>query len=904
MASSLSAPPLASRDPNHTQLADESPNILAQQQQQLQFQQRLTARTPASPSPNTDINPDHGARSGALVEVTSRDAQLSAPLMQDGSKQSIEDLLASDIVVALPWSTAALRGGGPAHTVPMTPPTNEAGDNATGLVTPPSGSLVPSRAAYVAIQQQVEASSAAFWDAVAREALHWFDADLCAWLTCGESGRWTGWHAATAAALQKEGNWSPWQASLDDQAGPYLRWFDGGRTNAAFNELDRSVLSAEGETVAFISDPGDGTCERLSLRALLVESVCTARFLVEECDVSADRRVAIFLPNDLRPAVYIEAAKRLGVPYVAVASGTASSSLAMRLEDTGAAVVVTCESLVASVREALQMMDAPSTAVLVPTSTASPPHAVDGFLAATAGLERAHAQLTTACQGAAIDAMARPALVRNLWGLAAPRPVDASFPLFILYTSGSTGKPKGIVHTHGGYQVGLCVTTQVVFNMRPAEDVFMVIATPGWIMGQSYMIAASLLTRIPSVVLEGSPVSPPDRFAATIERHKITVLKAGSTFLRMLMTMPNGEEALRTHDVSTLRIGTFCAEPVNEAVHLFAMKHLTKNYINSYWATEHGGIVWSRCYGNDDQPLQGNAHTWPLPWISAAVLARTDDNLTGFRAAAEGEQGECVIQQRYPYQALTVWQSAGFGTPEWEGDIARWGKYFEAGAGYVQGDAAIRHPDGSYTFHGRSDEVMNVGGNRIGTEEIESALLVDTQRVDSPLRNVVVVGTPDEVLGTVPVAFVVLQQGAALRGADEGRLRALVQKKLSSVAVPKKFIVAEALPETYSGKFMRAILQKMLSGTSVGDLGACKNADCVEPLLRSVRAATTSQSSANLAQTLTLVRCANFESQQPNARPEYSRACELAILLRSCSPLASRPCCRAGARHRHELDRC
>ena len=120
------------------------------------------------------------------------------------------------------------------------------------------------------------------------------------------------------------------------------------------------------------------------------------------------------------------------------------------------------------------------------------------------------------------------------------------------------------------------------------------------------------------------------------------------------------------------------------------MKHLTKNYINSYWATEHGGIVWSRCYGNDDQPLQGNAHTWPLPWISAAVLARTDDNLTGFRAAAEREQGECVIQQRYPYQALTVWQSAGFGTPEWEGDIARWGKYFEAGAGYVQGDAADR----------------------------------------------------------------------------------------------------------------------------------------------------------------------------------------------------------------------
>jgi acyl-coenzyme A synthetase/AMP-(fatty) acid ligase len=707
---------------------------------------------------------------------------------------------------------------------------------------------------YKLIQQQVAASPSAFWDPIARQTLHWFDSGLSAWLTCSSIGEWTGWDAATAAIVRKNGSWSPWQACQNDATVPVVRWFDGGQTNAAFNEVDRAVLSAESESTAFISDPGDGTCERMSVSTLLIQSVCAAHFLVEECGACRDRRVAFFLPNDLRPPVWIEAAKRLGVPYVAVASGTASTSLADRLADTGAAILVTCEALVSNVQAALQLMAMPPQAVLVPTSSqadergSAQPH---GFLPASAGLERAHARLLAACQGEAIESLPRPESVRIPWQLAAPRPVDASFPLFMLYTSGSTGKPKGIVHTHGGYQVGLCLTTQVVFDLKPEEDVFMVIATPGWITGQSYMIAASLLSRVPSIVLEGSPVSPPDRFAATIERHNVTVLKAGSTFLRMLMTMPNGEEALRKHRVSSLRIGTFCAEPVNEAVHLFAMKHLTRNYINSYWATEHGGIVWSRCFGNDDQPLAGNAHTWPLPWISAAVLVRTDDS--GFCAAAEGEQGECVIRQRYPYQGLTVWQSAGFGTPEWAGDSARWGKYFEVGAGYVQGDAAICHTGGSYTFHGRSDEVMNVGGNRIGTEEIESALLADTQRDDSPLRNCVVVGIPDEVLGTVPVAFVVLQPGATLRSADEGRMRTLVQKRLSSVAVPKKFIVAEALPETYSGKFMRRILQKMLAGEAVGDLGACKNPDCVEPLHRAVRAITETASVLNYAALLEMV---------------------------------------------------
>ena len=213
------------------------------------------------------------------------------------------------------------------------------------------------------------------------------------------------------------------------------------------------------------------------------------------------------------------------------------------------------------------------------------------------------------------------------------------------------------MHTHGGYEVGLCLTTQVIFDLQSPRDIFLVIATPGWITGQSYMIAAALLCHVPSVLLDGSPVSPPDRFAATIERHHVSVLKAGSTFLRMLMTMPGGDTILGRHDLRSLRLGTFCAEPVNEAVHHFAATHVTPAYINSYWATEHGGIVWSRCHGNSSQPLLADTRTWPLPWIAGDVLVRSNGD---WRVAAAGEQGEVVIRRRYPYQALTVWQSEGF----------------------------------------------------------------------------------------------------------------------------------------------------------------------------------------------------------------------------------------------------
>lgn len=204
------------------------------------------------------------------------------------------------------------------------------------------------------------------------------------------------------------------------------------------------------------------------------------------------------------------------------------------------------------------------------------------------------------------------------------------------------------------------------------------------------------------------------------------------------------------------------------------------------------------------------------------------------RRAAAGEQGEVVIQQPHPYLALTVWQSDGFGTSAWRGNLQRWARYFASGAGYVQGDAAVRYADGAYTFHGRSDEVMNVGGNRIGTEEIESAILLDRACEGSPLLNCAVVGADDVVLGTAPCAFLVLRPGSVLSSSDEIRIRATVQARVSSAAVPSRFVVVPALPETYSGKYMRRLLRTIVAGEALGDLGALKNPECVQSLLDAI----------------------------------------------------------------------
>ncbi len=451
--------------------------------------------------------------------------------------------------------------------------------------------------------------------------------------------------------------------------------------------------------------------------------------------------------------------------------------------------------------------------------------------------------------------------VRAIWASSKPLPVDSDYPLFFIYTSGSTGKPKGIVHVHGGYTAGIAHSMQVAFDARPGDTIF-VVADPGWITGQSYQISAALLSRVTTVVSEGSPVFPhAGRFASMIERHKITIFKAGVTFLKSIMSDPSNLADVQRYDMGSLRVATFCAEPTSPSVQAFGMEHVTRQYINSYWATEHGGIAWTHFYGNADFPLKADAHAFPLPWIvgdvwvedenavpAAAHFTRAGSDGVAWRRAASGEKGEIVIAAPYPYLARTIWGDVenfqvkdGSVQGEWRGDAGRWESgYWSRWQGawaYTQGDFAIAHDDGSFSFHGRSDDVINVSGHRMGTEEIEGAVLRDKALdPNSPVGNVLVVGAPHREKGLTPLAFVVPVAGRKLTEEDRQRLFNLVRTEKGAVAVPADFIEVSQFPETRSGKYMRRMVRALVEGGELGDVTTLRNPESLTELKTAIDA--------------------------------------------------------------------
>ncbi|HKK22588.1 MAG TPA: AMP-binding protein, partial [Pseudohaliea sp.] len=418
-------------------------------------------------------------------------------------------------------------------------------------------------------------------------------------------------------------------------------------------------------------------------------------------------------------------------------------------------------------------------------------------------------------------------------------PVPADWPLFVIYTSGSTGKPKGVVHTHGGWLAGIAHTMRMVFDAQD-DDRLYVVGDPGWITGQSYLVAAPLARGITTVIIEGSPLFPhAGRFASAIERHGVTLFKAGSTFLKAVMTDPASIEDMAAYDMSGVKVATFCAEPVSPAVQQFGMERICPRYINSYWATEHGGMVFS-CPWGDFKDLKPDARTWPLPWIQAEVRIATETDAAGrataWRHAEQGEKGELVLTQPYPYLARTIWGDAErLGTDAWRGDIERFTEvYFNRwtdGLAYTQGDYARELADGGITLHGRSDDVINVSGHRIGTEEIEGAILRDkTLRSDSPVGNAVVVGAPHDEKGETPVAFLIPAPGSRLGDDDFARLQGLVRAEKGVTAVPSDFLVVSAFPETRSGKYMRRTLRSLLLEDPLGDLSTLRNPEVVDEI--------------------------------------------------------------------------
>jgi acrylyl-CoA reductase (NADPH)/3-hydroxypropionyl-CoA dehydratase/3-hydroxypropionyl-CoA synthetase len=785
---------------------------------------------------------------------------------------------------------------------------------------------------------------------IAASNLHWYHAESGCWLTRCADGKWHGWDAGGGKATLEDSSWTPWDVALDESDAPFYRWFSGGLTNAAFNEVDRHVLSGHGDEVAFWYegdrwDPAKNSGrggpveeDTLTRRELLVQSVFAAQALLN-LGLSKGDRIALNMPNILAQIIWTEAAKRIGVIYTPVFGGFSDKTLSDRIENAGAKVVITADGAArnaetagfkeaytdpaldryVSVQSALDILEnmtleaalqdriieqvrtglsdeitvlradvmrevglalsglrlaADQTAKLradIADALSRSPNRVSHVVVVKHAhivdlpwvdgrdvwevdlIAQAESQILSKAglnSREELDALDDGALVSALWASVAPTAVDAEFPLFIIYTSGSTGKPKGVVHVHGGYVSGLAHTIKVAFDATPGRDRMFVVADPGWITGQSYMITAALAGRIPSVITEGSPVFPnAGRFASIIERYGITAFKAGATFLKAVMTNPQNQADVERYDMSTLRVATFCAEPTSPTVQKFAMELITSQYINSYWATEHGGIVWTHPYGNCDQPLRVDAHTYPLPWVFGDVWLTDGDvddaGRYAFRVAASEEKGEVIISRPYPYLARTLWGDAdNVCSSGWCGDIERFSdQYFgrfrhpdgSPVFAYLQGDYARKYADGSFSLHGRSDDVINVSGHRMGTEEIEGAILKDKQfNPESAVGNCIVIGARHREKGLTPLAFIQPADGKVLSRDDERRLKELVREEKGVVAVPSDFITVSAFPETRSGKYMRRVLKSVVLGEDVGDISTLKNPECLPEISTAV----------------------------------------------------------------------
>lgn len=837
---------------------------------------------------------------------------------------------------------------------------------------PPRATINPitDRRAWERARAECRADPGRFHGLMARRNLHWFAPSVGphgAWITFDpECAAWTGFDAVTAAPVTPDLDldFEPWDRAFNDDDPPFYRWFDGGLTNACFNEVDRHVLAGHGDEPAIIFE-GDRWDQSLNAgsggpvvqytitRKRLLLEVARAALALESLGLRRGDRIALNMPNIPEQVYYTEAAKRLGIIYTPVFGGFSDKTLSDRIHDCGARVVVTADGAYrnAQIIPFKQVYTDAALDTYVPASSALavlkaqlanldvPAHPAELILRRAAealaseitversdimrGVGRALAELVdagdlgaesasgirTGIAGALVDTPRRveavivvrhtaqadlawrperdrwshellasatdrllaaaraPGIavadeaalldlpdrdfVRAIWASAPPAAVDAEYPLFIIYTSGSTGKPKGVVHVHGGYLSGLVETMRISFDARPG-DVLYVVADPGWITGQSYMIAAALASRVTSVLAEGAPLFPSaGRFASIIARYGVQIFKAGVTFLKAIMQDPQNAGDVRQFDLSHLRVATFCAEPTSPAVQQFGMQLVTPWYINSYWATEHGGIVWTHFFGNPDFPLRADAHTYPLPWIAGDVWLATGNAADGrvtWRPADPGEKGEIVIAAPYPYLCRTIWGDAGAFTVEggrvargWKGDAQRyletyWGRWEGAWA-YTQGDFALRHADGGFSLHGRSDDVINVSGHRIGTEEIEGAILRDLQvKPDSPVGNVIVVGAPHRETGLTPLAFVRPAPGKHLGPDDRRRLTELVRQEKGATAVPSEFIEVSQFPETRSGKYMRRMVRALVEGTPIGDTSTLRNPESLDEIALAIRA--------------------------------------------------------------------
>ncbi len=611
-------------------------------------------------------------------------------------------------------------------------------------------------AAYEALCKEAEADYGAYWGRLARELITWK---------------------------------KPFTQTLDESNAPFFKWFADGTLNVSYNCLDRNVERGLGDKTAIIFEADGGEVTKVTYSQLLAKVSQIANGL-RSLGIKKGDRVVIYIAMSIDGVAAMQACARIGAIHSVVFGGFSAQSLRDRINDTGAVAVITADCQVRGGKQlALKSI-------------------VDEAIA-MGGCESIKNVLVVKRGTTAINLVAG----RDQWmsdvvdsqpTTCEPEWVEAEHPLFLLYTSGSTGKPKGVQHSSGGYLLHAALTTKWTFDLK-ADDVFWCTADIGWVTGHSYITYGPLALGGTEIVFEGVPTYPDaGRFWKMIQDHKVSVFYTAPTAIRSLIKAAESNDAVhpKSYDLSSLRILGSVGEPINPAAWEWYHHHVGGGrcpIVDTFWQTETGGHMITPLPGAT--PLVPGSCTLPFPGITTAIVDETGADVPN------GSGGILVVKKPWPSMIRTIW-----------GDNERFVKSYypsELKGYYLAGDGAIRDAKtGYFTITGRIDDVLNVSGHRMGTMEIESALVSHTELV----AEAAVVGRPDDTTGEAICAFVVLKRPRPT--GDEAKaiakiLRDHVGKEIGPIAKPKDIRFGDNLPKTRSGKIMRRLLRSIAKGEAI-----------------------------------------------------------------------------------------
>lgn len=575
----------------------------------------------------------------------------------------------------------------------------------------------------------------------------------------------------------------PWERVLDDSNAPFYKWFVGAKVNLVHNALDRHMRNATRNKAALIFE-GELGDRRTYTYQQLNHEVCKFASVLRAMGVNRGDRVTIYMGRIPELAIAMLACAKLGAIHSVVYGGFSTEALHGRIEDSASKVLITCDgawlrgNIVELKKIANEAVDRAGTiqTVICVKRTGQEVEMVPG---------RDHWYH---------DLMNLPIVDPNL-----PTEVmDAEDPLFILYTSGTTGKPKAILHTHGGYMVGTATTLKWVFDIKP-EDVWWCAADPGWITGHSYIVYAPLVLGATSFMYEGAPTYPyPDRWWQLVARYGITILYTAPTAIRGLMRF--GRSWPARHDLSCLRLLGTVGEPINPEAWRWYYTVIGKErcpIMDTWWQTETGNFMITPL---PSVPLKPGSATLGFPGVEVDVVNEEGESMP------PGEEGYLVIKSPWPGMLRTVYKDPDRYVEQY------WSKFGDQGW-YLPGDSAKKDEDGYIWVIGRIDDVIKVSGYRLGTAEIESAL------VSHPaVAEAAVIGVPDELKGNIIKSYCILKQGYEGSENLEKELRDHVGSEMGPIAKPTTVEFVDNLPKTRSGKIMRRVLKAQVLGEDLGDL--------------------------------------------------------------------------------------